>query len=235
MLAVKWFELLKALYTSVKACIRHNRSYSAFIDAKFGVKQGDPSSPLIFMMFINDINQNINSDLDGIFNISDIKLFILLYADDQVVFAKSPESLQRMLLDIENYCNTWFLKINTSKTKVMLFEKSRHTSYDFYLNNIKLEVVTTFKYLGVYFFKNGNWHRTQKCIANHASYALPNLFSVFNNVEISVTQKCNLSDALVASVLNYSSEIWGYHEAKAIELVHTNFAEKSYLLDSLQT
>ena len=71
----------------------------------------------------------------------------------------------------------------------MIFEKGRHTSYDFYLNNIKLEDVTTFKYLGVYFFKNGNWHRTQKCIANHASYALHNLFSVSNNVEISVTQK----------------------------------------------
>ena len=127
---------LKAMYTSVKACVRLNRSYSAFIDAKFGVKQGDPSSPLIFMMFINDIKQNINSDLDGIFNINDIKLFILLYADDQVVFAKSPESLQRMLLDIENYCTTWGLKINTSKTKVMIFEKGRHTSYDFYLNNI---------------------------------------------------------------------------------------------------
>ena len=91
------------------------------------------------MMFINDINRNINSDLDGIFNINDIKLFILLYADDQVVFAKSPESLQRMLLDIKNYCNTWDLKINASKTKVMIFEKGRHTSDDFYLNNIKLE------------------------------------------------------------------------------------------------
>ena len=119
----KMVRALKAMYTSVKACVRHNQSYSAFIDAKFDVKQGDPSSPLIFMMFINYINQNINSDLDGIFNINDIKLILFLYADDQVVFAKSPESLQRMLLDIENYYNTWGLKINTSKTKVMLFEK----------------------------------------------------------------------------------------------------------------
>ena len=86
--------------------------------------------------------------------------------------------------------------------------------------------ITTFKYLGVYFFQNGNWYRTKKCIANHASYALHNLFSVFNNVEISVTQKCNLFNALVASVLNYSSEIWGYHEAKDIELVHTKSCRK---------
>ena len=127
----KMVRALQAMYSTVKACIRHNQSYSAFIDAKFGVKQGDPSSPLIFMMFINDINQNINSDLDGIFIINTINVFLLLYADDQVVFAKSPESLQRMLTDIENNCNTWGLKINTSKTKIMVFEKGRHTSYDF--------------------------------------------------------------------------------------------------------
>ena len=217
----KMVRALQAMYSTVKACIRHNQSYSAFIDAKFGVKQGDPSSPLIFMMFINDINQNINSDLDSIFNINTINVFLLLYADDQVVFAKSPESLQRMLTDIENYCNTLGLKINTSKTKIMIFEKGRHTSYDFHLNNVKLEIVSTFKYLGVYFFKNGNWNKTQKCIANHASFALHNLFSVFNNVEISTTQ-----NALESSIINYSSEVWGCHEAKDIEMVHTKFCRK---------
>ena len=84
----------------------------------------------------------------------DIRLFLLLYADDQVIFAKSPEALQAMLLDIEHYCNAWGLKMNTAKTKTMIFEKGRHASYDFYLNNTKLEVVKSFKYLGVYFFKN---------------------------------------------------------------------------------
>ena len=46
---------------------------------------------------------------------------------------------------------------NVNKTKVLLFEKqnkksSRHTNYDFYLYNEKLEIVTSFIYLGVYFF-----------------------------------------------------------------------------------
>ena len=157
----------------------------------------------------------------------DIRLFLLLYADDQVIFAKSPEALQAMLLDIEHYCNVWGLKINTAKTKTMIFEKGRHTSYAFYLNNTKLEVVKSFKYLGVYFFKNGNWHRTQKCIADHASFALHNLFSLFTHVEISISQKCKLFDALVGSILNYSSEIWGGHEAKDVELVHNKFCRKN--------
>ena len=178
------------------------------------------------MMFINDLNENINNDLEGIFTSNGIKLFLLLYADDQVVFGKSPESVQTMLIDIEHYCNTWGLKINTSKTKAMIFEKGRHTTYDFCLNNTKLEVVNSFKYLGVYFFKNGNWYRTQKCIADHASYALHSLFSVFNEVEIPTCQNCKLFDTLVASVLNYCSDIWGYHEGKYIEIVHTKFCRK---------
>ena len=217
---------LKAVYTTVKACIKHNHSYSEFIDSKFGVKQGDPSSPVIFMMFINNIKDNINSNIDGIFTVNDIKIFLLLYADDQVVFGKSPKAIQSMLADIENYCNIWGLKINTSKTKAMIFEKGRHTSYDFYLNNTKLEIVTSFKCLGIYLFKNGNWHRTQKYIAEHVSHVLHNLFAILSEVEISTAEKCKIFDAFISSVLNYSTEIWGYHEAKDVEIVHTKFCRK---------
>ena len=134
--------------------------------------------------------------------------------------------LQAMLLDIEYYCNAWGLKINTAKTKTMIFQKGHHTSYGFYLNNTKLEVVTSFKYLGLYLKKNGNWHRTLKYIADHASFALHNLFSLFTQVEIPVSQKCKLFDVLVGSVLNYCSEIWGGHEAKDIKLVHNKVCRK---------
>ena len=229
LLSAKKQQTCKSTTGNVFSCeglckIKH--CYTEFIDSHLGVKQCDPSSPMLFMMFINDLTQCINANLDGIFTVEDIKLFLLLYADDQVVFAKSPETLQAMLLDIENYCRTWGLKINTIKTKCMIFEKGRHTSYDFYLNNTKLEVVTSFKYLGVYFFKNGNWYRTQKCIADHASFALHNLFSLFSQVDISTYQKCKLFDVLVGTVLNYSSEIWGGHDAKGIELIHTKFCRK---------
>ena len=118
---------------------------------------------------------------------------------------------------------------------VIYFRIDKWTESMLSIRSMSLEVVTTFKYLGLYFFKNGNWHRTQKCIANHAPYALHNLFSVFNNVEISVTQKCNLFDALVDSVLNYSSEILGITRLKIYSWFTQNFAEKSYVLDSLQT
>ena len=111
------------MYTVVKSCIRYRSSQSMFFDSFIGLKQGDPSSPLMFMFFINDITQNINVDLDGLFSIDDCILFMLLYADDAVVFSKSPEGLQSILNDLDLYCRTWGLKINTSKTKAMIFEK----------------------------------------------------------------------------------------------------------------
>ena len=46
-----------------------------------------------------------------------------------------------MLNDIETYCKTWGIQINVNKTKILIFEKGgRHTNYNFYLYNEKLEV-----------------------------------------------------------------------------------------------
>ena len=219
----KFVRALKSMYDVVRACIRCNSSHSNFFNSYSGLKQGDPSSPLLFMVFINDLIDNMNAHLDKVFKLEEIVLFMILYADDAVVFAKSKETLQLLSNDIELYCGTWGLKINTKKTKVMIFETGRHTSCDLFLNNVKLEVVDSFKYLGVHFFKNGNWFRTQKRLAQHASYALHNLFTLFRQTDVPVTEKCKLFDTLVGSVLNYSSEIWGIHEAKDIEAIHSKF------------
>ena len=78
------------------------------------------------------------------------------------------------------------------------------------------------------FFKNDNWFRTQKCIARHASFALHNLFRIFNTIEIPVSQKCKTFDTLVGSILNFGSEIWGMNEASDIELIHTKFLRRIF-------
>ena len=108
-------------------------------------------------------------DLENVFATDELVLFFVLYADDAVVFAKSKGTLQLILNDIELYSVIWGLKVNTKKTKAMLFERDRHTSCDMFLNNVKIEVFDSFKYLGVYILKNGNLFWTQKRLAQHAS------------------------------------------------------------------
>lgn len=75
-------------------------------------------------------------------------------------------------------------------------------------------------------FKNGNWNRTQKHIANHSIHALHNLFIFFNQLSLDIKDKCKLFDSLVGSILNYGSEIYGYHIANDIEIIHTKFFRK---------
>ena len=42
-----------------------------------------------------------------------IKIFIILYADDTVIMSETEEDLQQALLNFEQYCVLWKLKVNT--------------------------------------------------------------------------------------------------------------------------
>ena len=131
-----------------------------------------------------------------------------------------------MLRDIENYCNIWGLKINISKTKVMIFEKGRHTQKDFFIYGEKLEVVTSFKYLGINLYKNGQWNRSQKAIAHHASFAMNRLFSIFHRIDLPISQKLYMFDSLVSSILHFGSEVIGSNPCPDLERIHTKFLRK---------
>ena len=108
----------------------------------------------------------------------------------------------------------------------MIFEKGRHTYYDFYIYDTKIEIVEFFKYLGVFFFKNGNWSRTQKRIAQNASFSLQNIFIVFNQLQLPVSQKLDLFDSLVLPTLNYAAAVWGNHPSPDVETIFSKFCRR---------
>ena len=47
-----------------------------------------------------------------------LKLFLLKYADDMVIFAESAEELQAMLNTLYSYTTKWNLTVNDQKTKL---------------------------------------------------------------------------------------------------------------------
>ena len=74
-------------------------------------------------MCLNDLEEEfLINVIDGI-DIGLIKLFLLLYADDIVISSSSPEGLQDGLNQLETYCKSCKLQVNTSKTKIMVFRK----------------------------------------------------------------------------------------------------------------
>ena len=47
--------------------------------------------------------------------------FVLLFADDMVLFSNNPDELQTLLNRLHSYSSHWGLKVNTAKTKVCVF------------------------------------------------------------------------------------------------------------------
>ena len=67
---------------------------------------------------MNNIHKELlNNELTTFF-----KLYLLMYADDKVLLAESPEDL---LNTIKDYCSMFDLEIIIDKTKVIIFSKSK--------------------------------------------------------------------------------------------------------------
>jgi len=87
----------------------------------------------------------------GIFITEDIgQLYALLFADDVSTFADTAINLH--LDTVETFCNNSGLELNTDKSKVMVYRNGgplRHYER-WYFKGTKLEVVSNYKYLGLY-------------------------------------------------------------------------------------
>ena len=74
-------------------------------------------------MYLNDLEEEfLNKGLEGI-DVNMFKLFLILYADDIIIFANSALELQNSLNVLNEYCKRWKLVVNTGKTKIMIFRK----------------------------------------------------------------------------------------------------------------
>ena len=135
-------------------------------DINSGVKQGDPLSIALFLLFINEIIENISNGNEDTLLINDINLFMLLYANDAVLFFYISRKLQNMVNKLNDYSSIWNLKVNTNKTKIVIFEKVRKTNVNIHYNGILLEIVDNFKHLGTMFYKNGTGTEHKKLYLN---------------------------------------------------------------------
>ena len=104
------------------------------------------------------------------------KLVCLLYADDTIILAESPDELQVALNAVQGYCNTWNLTVNASKTKIMIyFQREIRNIPNFTYGHEKVDVVYDFVYLGVQFNYNGTF---KKAISKQVMQARKALYTV---------------------------------------------------------
>ena len=96
-----------------------------------------------------------------------MKLLVLLYADNTVVFATDEKEFQNNLdtfyeYTFYEYSELWRLSINFNKTKIMIIGTRQDQRFNFNIGGHKIGNCTDFKYLGVIFSRNRHFHQTKK-------------------------------------------------------------------------
>ena len=131
------------MYQNIKSCVSFSGEQSNYFKSFKGVRQGENLSPVLFALFLNDLEtyliqkncRGIDIDFSGDQLVLYLKLIILLYADDTVIFGTDVESFQHSLNIFYEYSNLWKLDINFSKSKIMIFGSRNDDRFQFKLGD----------------------------------------------------------------------------------------------------
>lgn len=239
----KCFRVIFNLYQNIKSCVLVNGVSSSFFPCTAGVRQGDNLSPFLFSIYLNDLEHFLRSNgvngIDCATDISEndiyiyIKLFAFLYADDTALIAESELDLQHALNVFRIYCQTWKLRVNISKTKIVIFGKGRpRQGTTFYYEDSTIEIVKKFKYLGVYLTNSGSLYSTIKYNCEQANKALTVLLRKITHLNLSVDLQLDLFNTMIKPIILYASEIWGFNNIKILEKIQLRFLKSIFNMKS---
>ena len=149
-------ELLKEMFTNSSTTV-HLNIESNKIDTRRGVRQGDTISPKLVTATLESIFRQLSWETRGLKRNGDY-LSHLRFADDIHICANTPHELQQMLQALAVESENQDIKMNKSKTKVMM-----ENDTPIYFKNAQIEKVESYIYLGQRHstrYIHGGWSRS---------------------------------------------------------------------------
>lgn len=111
----------------------------------------------------------------------------------------------------------------------MLFKKGGQIKRNllFTYNNLVIEIVNKFTYLGIVFITGGSFDQKFESLSGQALKAIFKMKSYINQfTDLSVSHTLDIFDKLILPILNYGAEIWGFSNAEKLEKVHLQFCKQ---------
>ena len=168
----KCLELFKSYLSGRRQVVTIDNYTSEVKYLKAGVPQGSRLGPLLWILYANDILEDIDCN-------------IFLFADDTCMFAEgknaaeTAEILNRNLTRISAWAETWKVKFNPDKTKDMIFSnKVFENSPPIMFNNYRVKRVAEHKHLGIWLTPTLSWSRHIHHICMRANSKLSVLRSI---------------------------------------------------------
>lgn len=141
----KFVNAIKSLYKGTKLRVRVGKELSESFDYERGVRQGCPTSPLLFDIFIDDLLDKIGKI---IVPRTQYKIQGICFADDTLIMARSCKDLNYKLTVLEDWLASNGMEVNANKCGVMVIP-NRNDNSIVRLGNEVLPRVSEYTYLGI--------------------------------------------------------------------------------------
>ena len=226
-LSVRMIRILQSIYSKVLFCIKcADGNATECQTSKLGVKQGCILSPLLFILFIDDLVNEL--ELAGVAapRIGNAPIAGLLYADDLAMLSLTTAGLQNGFDRLQTYCNDWKMTVNVDKTKVMVFKKGHVFSREenWVYNGAIIEKVKKFNYLGITLAMNGKWSKHIEYAKLKSRKALGEIkmrLSIIPEIPVALAEKLYYST--VQATMSYGAEVWGLENIDHLRGIQTDF------------
>jgi hypothetical protein len=230
----KMLQCIKSIYAHDSARVS-NGIYGLTdpFKCEMGVKQGCPLSPLLFGLYIDQIETRIFNmkDHSAFPKLAGTQIPVLLYADDLALFSHTEEGLQKQIKELDMFCTEYELEVNTKKTKTTIFESKKSKCQNFTYKGENIERVESFKYLGIEFHATKGFNHATNQLYTAANKSLHAMYQRCLQLHINdPITKCKLFDALIVPILQYSCEVWAVdhnHQSCSLEKIHKKISEKN--------
>lgn len=215
----KLLAAIKSLFHDPKGIIRLDGSVSSTFNMSKGVRQGDSLSPLLFIIFMDEVTvtckRRTDKSLVGMRNLRPVQCQAMLYADDVVLIADSERKLQKAVLEWTETLKERGMTVNKDKSQVMMVARTEDQVEDIVVmcDGHRLTQVSSYQYLGTAVHQTGKLteevrQRVRK--ASGAYYAMNNV--LFGKKEVSTKTKARVYTAIIEPILLYGAESWVAHK-----------------------
>ena len=166
-----------------------------------GVPQGSILGPLLFLLFINDIVNDIGSN-------------IRLFADDTILFiivddpVTAAGCINADLGRISNWASTWLVTFNPAKTETLLISRKLNKPLHppLFMQNHQISEVDSLKHLGLYFSNDCTWHQ----YINHITVKAWARINMMRKLKFKLDRKSleTIYTAFIRPLIEYGDIIW---------------------------
>lgn len=175
-----------------------------------GVPQGSVLGPVLFLIYVNDIAEEIDSSVT-----------VRLFADDCLIYTsiKGQEDHLRLntaLRKIAIWCETWNMRINRDKTVLLrITNKKTRSIFTYSIENTPLVEVSSLKYLGLVVDSHLKWGLHIEKVYSAAKRKLGYLRRHFRYA--TVDAKLLAYKTLVRPLLEYGCIVWDPYQQNYIQ------------------